>query len=307
VLRLVAVTWAVTLAVFLMMNVLPGNAAAVQLGTSGTPAEEAALAGRLGLLEPLPERYLRWLAGLPLGRLGRSLSTGQPVAGVLRGRLPVSLELVVLAMAVAVGLAVPAALLSASRPHGLVDRLTMALGTTAVSTAPFVLGLGLVLLFAVRLSWFPAIGFVPLDDGIAGNLRSLVLPVATLALPLAGGFTRLLRSDLIDQLQQDYVATARAGGASRWRVLSRHALRNSLFGSVTMAGLSLGTLLGGTVVVEQVFALPGLGSELLQAVQTRDTNMVEAIVLLLAGCVVLANVLTDQSYRMLDRRVDLGQ
>ena len=306
-LRSALVIWGVTLVTFLMMHVLPGNAAQARLGLSGTPAETAALAARLGLRDPLAEQYLRWLGGLLSGRLGTSLASGQPVASVLAERLPVSAELVGLALAAAVAVAVPVALLAAVRPGGALDRASIAVAVTAISIGPFVLGLGLVLVFGVRLGWFPAIGFVPPGHGLLANLRSMTLPVATLALPLAGALTRMLRADLVDQMRRDYILTVRAAGASRWEALWRHALRNALSGSVTVAGLSLGTLLGGTVAVEQVFALPGLGSALLHAVEGRDTTLVEAIVLLLAGAVVLANQLTDRAYRALDGRVDLGR
>jgi peptide/nickel transport system permease protein len=302
-----AVTGTVSLAVFLMMNLLPGNAAQVQLGTMGTPVEEEALTRRLGLREPLLERYLHWLAGLPLGRLGLSLSNGQPVSGIVGQRLPVSLELVVLTILVAIALTIPMALLSALRPGGVIDRVAMVAGMGVHSLAPFVLGLALVLLFAVRLNWLPAIGFIPLPQDVPGNLRSLALPVVTLALPLAGSLTRVLRSDLIEQMEQDYIVTARSTGASRWNALTRHAFHNALTGSITLVGLSLGTLLGGAVVVEQVFALPGLGSGLLRAIETRDTNLVEGIVLLLSVCVALANSVSDRGRDLLEQRTDGGR
>lgn len=301
------VIWGVTLVTFLMMNALPGNAAEVRLGTSATPAETAALAARLGLAQPLAERYLHWLGELALGRLGRSLASGQPIGSLLVERLPVSAELVGLALIAAIGCALPVAMLSALRPGGALDRASLALAVLTISIGPFVLGIGLVLAFGVYWGWLPAIGFVPPAQDLLGNLRSMVLPVCTLALPLLGTYARILRSDLVAQLHEDYILTVRAAGASRWQALTRHALRNALFGSVTVLGLSLGTLLGATVVIEQVFAVPGIGSALLQAIESRDTPLVEAIVLLFALSVVLANQLTDRVYRVLDQRVDLGR
>jgi peptide/nickel transport system permease protein len=300
--RPVAVVWGVTLVTFLLMNALPGNAAQARLGITGTPAETAALTARLGLRQPLAERYLHWAGDLCRGRLGISLASGQPVAAVLGPRLAVSAELLGLALVLAAGVALPVAMLSAAWPGGVLDRTSTALGVTAISVAPFLLGLVLMLVFAVRLGWVPALGFVPPGRSVTGNLRSLALPVLTLGLPLAGTWTRVLRSDLLEEMQAEYIVTVRAAGASRWHAVRRHALRNALPGAVTLVGLSVGTLLGASVAVEQVFALPGLGSALVTGVETRDTPLVEIVVLLLAVGVVLAGRLADRVTTVLGGR-----
>ena len=301
-----AALWGVATATFIAMNCLPGNAAQARTGLGGTKVEQRALSARLGLDEPLLESYLHWLGHLLTGRLGDSLASGQPVWTIVGERLPVSGELIGLAMVMAIAFAVPVALACALRPGSALDRAVLAVSVTAVSVAPFVLGIGLVLLFAVRLGWFPAIGFVAVDQSLLGNLRSVALPTCTLGLPLFGTYTRLLRADLVDQmLREDYILAARSTGASAWRVLTRHALRNALFGSVSVVSLTCGTLLGGTVIVEQIFGVPGIGSALLQAVNGRDTNVVEAIVLLVALCVLGVNRLADGVYQALDRRVGL--
>jgi peptide/nickel transport system permease protein len=178
---------------------------------------------------------------------------------------------------------------------------------TGLSIANYVLALVLVYIFAVELAVLPAIGFVPLSDGIADNLRSLVLPAVSIGFPLFCFYTRLLRADILEQMQgQDYVTTARAKGVGPWRVLTRHAFRNSLFGLLTIVGLNLGTLIGATVIIEQIFALPGIGQQLLQAISNRDIPVIEGIVLIFAVVVVLANLITDLLYAVLDPRVRHG-
>jgi peptide/nickel transport system permease protein len=170
-----------------------------------------------------------------------------------------------------------------------------------------VLALLLVLVFAVNLQVLPAIGFVPLGDNPLGNLRSLILPAVAIGFPLFCFYTRLLRADLVDQMQEDYVVTARAKGVAPWRVLVRHALRNSLFGLLTIVGINLGTLIGATVIIEQIFGLPGIGQAFIQAINVRDVPVIEAIVLVLATAVVAANLLTDVLYAALDPRIRYGQ
>jgi peptide/nickel transport system permease protein len=170
-----------------------------------------------------------------------------------------------------------------------------------------VLALVLVIVLAVYLPIFPAIGFAPAVESVGGNLRSLTLPALAIGLPLASFYTRLLRADIADQMQEDYVVAARAKGVGPWQVLVRHALRNSLFGLLTIVGLNLGTLIGATVIIEQIFSLPGIGQAFLQAINNRDVPLIEAIVLALATAVVLANLLTDILYAVLDPRIRYGQ
>jgi peptide/nickel transport system permease protein len=303
----IPVLWLVTALTFVVMNVLPGNAARQLLGAEATPEQVRQLTVQLGLDKPLLTRYWDWLTGVLTGDLGRSLGTGQPVTAIFAVRLPVTLELVAYAMVVSLVLTVPVALLAARRPRGLADRLSMAVSMTGLSVAHYVLALLLVMVFAVYLPIFPAIGFVPLGESVAGNIRSLTLPAIAIGFPLFCFYTRLLRGDLLDQLREDYVVTARAKGVGTWWVLIRHALRNSLFGLITIVGLNLGTLVGATVVIEQIFALPGIGQELIQAINNRDIVEVEAIVLFLAVAVVLANLITDILYAVLDPRIRYGQ
>jgi peptide/nickel transport system permease protein len=300
----IPVLWGVTFLTFLTLNALPGDAASALLGINATPAEIRAFSIKLHLNEPLWVRYGHWLGGLLHGDLGTSLASPQSVASVLVQRVPVTLELVAYAMVITFVVSIPLAVLCARRPRGLTDGLCMLLSMVGISIAPYVLALLLVLLFAVDIPLFPAIGYQPIGSGLGGNLRDLTLPAIVIALPLAAFYTRFLRADLLDQMQsEDYIVMARAKGLSVWRVLTRHALRNSFIGLLTVIGLNLATLIGSTVIVEQIFSLPGIGYELLQAISNRNVPVVEGIVLVFGAAVVLINLATDLLYGVLDPRI----
>lgn len=304
----IPVLWGVTFLTFAVMNVLPGDAAQQLLGANATPAEVRALELKLHLNEPFLVRYWHWFAGVLQGHLGASLTSGQPVTSILAQRLPVTFELVIYTFAVSVILAVPVAVLAARKPGSLADRLSMVVSMAGLSMAPYVLALLLVLVFAVQLRVLPAIGFVPLSQSLAGNIKSLTLPAVAIGFPLACFYTRLLRADIVEQMQsEDYVVTARAKGVAPWQVLVRHALRNSMFGLLTAVGLNLGTLIGALVIIEPIFSLPGIGQVLLQSIADRDVIVVEAVVLVFALIVVLANLLTDLLYSVLDPRIRYGR
>jgi len=298
------VLWGVTFLTFLVLNALPGDAASALLGINATPAEIRTFSIKLHLNDPLFVRYGHWLGGVVTGNLGTSLASPQSVASMLGQRLPVTLELVVYALIITFAVSIPLAVLCARRPRGVIDRLSMVLSMAGISVAPYVLALLLVIVFAVDMSVFPAIGYQSISQGLAGNLRDMTLPSIVIALPLTAFYTRFLRADLLEQMQsEDYIITARAKGLSLWRVLTQHALRNSFIGLLTIIGLNLATLIGSTVIVEQIFSLPGIGYELLQAISNRDVPVVEGIVLVFGAAVVLANLLTDLLYSVLDPRI----
>lgn len=304
----IPVLWGVTFLTFFVMNILPGNAAQEILGANATPSDIRQLEIKLHLNEPFWVRYGHWLGGVLHGQLGTGLRSGQPVSGTLAQRLPVTLELLLYAFVVSAALAVVVAVLAARRPNGIMDRLSMAVSMIGLSTAPYVLALVLVLVFAVRMRVLPAIGFVPISVSVVGNIKSLTLPALSIGFPLFSVYTRLLRSDIIEQMQsEDYVVTAKAKGVTPTQVLVRHALRNSLFGFLTIVGLNLGTLIGATVIIEQIFSLPGIGQALLQAISDRDVPVVEATVLVFGSLVVIANLLTDLLYAALDPRIRYGR
>ncbi|MBX6390129.1 MAG: ABC transporter permease [Frankia sp.] len=297
----------VSILTFWVLASIPGNAAQLQLGINATPEQIATLEKQLGLDQPAIQRYLDWLGGLLTGDLGRSSVSSQPVTSLIADRLPVSAELVGLAFVLSLAVSIPVALVSARRPGGIIDRIAMVIAATGQSIANYVLALLLVLIFAVKAGVLPAIGFTPISEDLGENLKGMVLPTLALAFPLMCFYTRFLRSDLVDQLQrEDYVDTARAKGAGPWRVLLRHAFRNSSFGLITLVGLNVSVLIGVTVITEQIFAMPGLGQLLLQGINTRDFVVVQDLVILFAAITVVVNLIVDLLYVILDPRIRYG-
>jgi peptide/nickel transport system permease protein len=300
----IPVLWGVTLVTFVVVTVMPGDAASQLLGADASPQQVADLRDRLGLDEPFLERYVTWLGDVVTFDLGRSYASDQSVTSILGERLPVTLELLAFAFVISLGLTVPVALLAARRPGGVVDRVSMVVSMVGLSIANYVLALVLVYVFAVELRVLPAIGFVTPGESVTENIRSLVLPAVSIGFPLFCFYTRLLRADILEQMQgEDYVVLAKAKGLGTWRVLTRHALPNSLFGLITIVALNLGTLIGATVIIEQIFSLPGIGPTLLAAINNRDVFVIQATVLILATVVVLANMAADILYAVLDPRI----
>jgi peptide/nickel transport system permease protein len=297
----------VSILMFVLLNLIPGSAAVQLLGPEATPDQIARLNEEMGLNRPPVTRYLDWLGGVLHGDLGRSLVSRQPIADVLPTRLAVTSELVGLAFVISLAVAIPLAIAAARRPNRFFDKVSMVVSTGGLSMANYVLAILLVLLFAVRLGWFPAIGFTPVSKGLGDNLYSLALPAFAMAFPLLCFYARFLRSDLVDQMQgEDYVMTARAKGLGPWQVLLRHAFRNSSFGLITIVGLNISGLIGATVIIESIFSLPGIGQYLLQGILTRDYIVVQAIVLVFAVVTVVANLMADVLYAVLDPRIRYG-
>jgi peptide/nickel transport system permease protein len=301
----IPVLWGVTLVTFLVINVMPGNAASQLLGANATPEQVAELEAKLHLNEPVLQQYVHWLGNVLRGDFGNSFASDQPVTSIISERLPVTLELILCSFIVSLAFTVPFAVLAARHPNGIFDRVSMGVSMVGLSVAPYVLALVLVYVFAVELDVLPAIGYVSIaDGGLAQNLRSMILPAVSIGFPLFCFYTRLLRADIVDKMQgEDYVVTAQAKGLGPWHVLLRHALPNSLFGLLTLVALNFGTLVGVTVIIESIFALPGIGQALLQSINNRDILVIEAIVLVLATIVVLANLVADLLYAVLDPRI----
>lgn len=300
----IPVLWGVTFLTYVVMNLLPGDAAQELLGANATPAEVHQLQIQLHLNEPFWVRYGQWFGGLFHGSLGTSLTSGQNVTTILGQRLPVTVELLIYAFAASIVLAVGVAVLAARKPNGVADRLSMVVSMTGLSVAPYVLALILIYIFAVRLQFFPAIGYTSLTQDLAANISSLTLPAAAIAFPLFSVYTRLLRADIVEQMQrEDYIVTARAKGVPPWRILLRHALPNSLFGLITLVGLNLGTLVGAVAIIEPIFSLPGVGAILIQSINNHDVPVVEGIVVVFAVVVVLAGLFADLLYAALDPRI----
>ena len=301
--QLLVVLLAVSLLSFWMITLLPGDPATQILGYSGDQAALTAVRQDLGLDEPFWRRYLGWLGGAVTGDLGTSYITSTPVTDSLAQRLPVTLELLLLSQVISLGLAVPAGVAAARRAGGLLDRTLTTVGFGLLSTPVFVSGVVLIMIFAVRWPLLPATGYTAFGADPAGNLRSMLLPAVTLAAAQLAVYARLLRSDLIATLREDYITLARARGLSPRRVLWRHALRPSAISLVTVVGLNLGGLIGGAVIIETRFGLPGVGRLIVDSILSRDYLMVQGGVLVVAVGYVVVNFCIDLLYGVLDPRV----
>jgi len=300
---LVPVLLAVTLLTFLIASLLPGDLAHAMLGDQATPEAVEALRRDMGLDQPLWWRYLNWLGGIVQGDFGRSFRTGEPVLGVILARLPVSLELMLLAELTALAISIPLAIHCAANSGGMFDRVVTGIAFAKLSIPNFMAAILLIYLFAVELRLLPATGYVPLGEDWVGNVRSMVLPALTLALAEWPVLMRVLRSDMIAVLQEDYITMARAKGLRSRRILFVHALKPSSLTLITVAGINIGRLIGGAVIVESVFALPGIGRLLLGAISTRDFLILQGVVLFVAAGFVLVNFLVDMLYAVLDPRI----
>jgi peptide/nickel transport system permease protein len=300
----------VSILVFFAIRMVPGDAITAMLGTEGgmlTPDQRASLAVYFGIDQPILTQYGHWLGGLLQGNLGISTTYGKPVLPVILARFPLTLELALLSMVIALAVGIPAGVFAATRndrPSDLTVRLLAMLGQ---STPSFVVGLVLIYLLSVYFHMLPAMGtFTPLTVDPLGNLSQMILPAITLGLSFAAAVTRISRSAMLDVLGDDYVRTARSKGVSQRRVVWRHALPNALIPVVTLSGVEFGYLLGGAVIVEQIFALPGLGRLTLDAISQRDYALVEGAVLFIAFNFLVVNLLVDLAYAALDPRIRLG-
>jgi peptide/nickel transport system permease protein len=305
-LYLVPVLVAVSLLTFLIASLLPGDLAYVILGDQATPEKVAALRHDMGLDQPIWWRYLSWLGHVLQGDFGRSFRTGQTVLQAVTERLPVSLELMLLAELGALAIGIPLAIACAVRSGSAFDRFMTGSAFSMLSVPAFLSAILLIYLFAVELRWLPATGYVPFNEDPVGNLRSFLLPALTLALGEWPVLMRVLRSDMIATLQEDYIAMARAKGLKPSRILLVHALKPSSLTLVTVTGINIGRLIGGTVIVESIFALPGIGRLLLGAIFTRDLIILQGVVLFVAIGYVLMNFIVDMLYAVLDPRIRHG-
>jgi len=306
-LTLVPTVILVSILTFFLTSLLPGDPALLVLGTSSPTTEAiAAVHKDLGLDKPLPIRYLHYVNKVLHGDFGRSYRTNQPVLQAIGERLPVTLEIGLVALLASVLLAVPLGVLSAYRANKPIDRTITTASFGALAIPSFMSALLLLYVFAVYLGLFPATGWTRLTDNFVGNLKSVVLPATALGIGQLAFYTRLLRSDMIATLQEDFVSMARAKGLPTWRILFRHALRPSSFSLLTIVGLQVGGLIGGAVIVEQFFALPGVGRLLFDSITQRDLVMVQGVVLFLSLATVFANFAVDLLYSVLDPRIRRG-
>jgi peptide/nickel transport system permease protein len=304
---LMPVLLAVTLLTFLVASLLPGDLASTILGDQATPEKVAALRAQMGLDLPIWQRYGIWLWDVLHGNLGRSFRTGETVWNAVTARLPVSLELMAITVVLALVIAIPLAILCAVKSGTAVDRFFTGLAFGKLSLPSFMVAILLIYLFAVELNWLPATGWVPFAEDPVGNLRSFILPAVTLAFAEWPVLMRVLRSDMIATLQEDYIAMAKAKGLRPARILLVHALKPSSLTLVTVAGINIGRLIGGALIVETIFALPGIGRLLVGAIYARDFIILQGVVLFVAAGFVMVNFIVDMLYAVLDPRIRHGR
>jgi len=295
--------FAASLVVFVVLRLLPGDPAAIILGVNARPDTIAALRQQLGLDRPLWIQFVSWLVGFARGDLGSSYTYNVPVVTLVGERITVSVPLACLAIVLSTAIAIPVGVFAAARRGRAVDTLVMGIAQIGVAIPNFWLALLLILLFAIRLHWLPASGFAGWEQGVWAGVRSLILPSFALALPQAAILARVTRASVLETLSANFVRTARAKGLSPRAALWRHAVPNALIPVITIMGLQFSFLLAGTIIVENVFTLPGLGRLIFQAIAARDLIMVQDLVLLLAGSVVVVNFVVDLAYAMIDPRL----
>ena len=286
-----------------MLDTLPGDLAYVVGGEEASPEHIQAIRRDIGLDRSMIERYLRWLGRVFSGDLGTSYINYEPVAVAVLQRLPVTIELIAVSQVMALLLALPAGVVCAHTNRSLFDRGITATAFATLSTPSFIMALLLVFCFALRLDWLPATGFVPLSEGLGANLRSILLPAVSIALVEWVPLMRVLRADMIQTLKEDFILMARAKGMPTWRILMRDALKPSSLSLATILGLQFGHWIGAAVVVESIFALPGVGSLLVAGIFSRDYPLVQGCVVIITVVYVVVNAMVDIAYAVLDPRI----
>jgi peptide/nickel transport system permease protein len=293
----------ISLVVFAGVRMIPGDPARVLAGTDADLAGLEEIRAKYGLNDSLVVQYLRWVGLALQGDLGESIRTRQSVARMVATKLPITLELACVSIAVALAIAIPAGVLAAVRRNSVWDVLASGVSLCGVSVPNFWLGIMLILLVAVRFGWLPASGFVPLTEDPLANAKRMIMPALVLGTGLAAVLMRQTRNAMIEVLSADYIRTARSKGLGGGAVVIRHALRNGLIPVVTILGLQMGALMGGAVVTEQIFVIPGFGRLIVESVFTRDYPIVQGVVLITASSYVLINLLVDVSYSFLNPRI----
>lgn len=300
----------VSVLVFVSIRMVPGDAITAMLGTEAgllTPAQRSALAAYFGIDQPVWSQYLRWLTGLFQGDLGISSIYGKPVLAIILERFPLTLQLALMSMVISLSVGVPLGVFAATRNEKPSDLIVRMLAMLGQSTPSFVIGVLIIYVLSVFFGFVPAMGtFTPLFVDPLASIGQLIFPAVTLGFAFAASVTRISRSAMLDVLSDDYIRTARSKGASQRSVVWRHALPNALIPVVTLSGVEFGYLLGGAVIVEQIFALPGLGRLVLDAITQRDYALVQGTVLFIAFNFLLVNLLVDLAYVALDPRIRIG-
>lgn len=294
---------AMSVFVFAIIHLAPGDPVQAALGLSYSPSAARVLRHQMGLDQPIVTQYVTWIGNVLHGNLGQDLISHEPLTHLLSSRLPVTLELTVLSLGLAILLGVSLGISAARRPRGLADRSMTVVTLWGFSVPDFVLGLLLILLFSVVLNWLPPLDFVPFAQSPLDNLRHMILPVTALAVPEAAYIAQTTRASMLESLNQDYVTFLRAKGIREGVIAYRHALRNAAIPVISIIGLQFGALLGGAIVVESVFSLPGMGKMVVDAVSNRDYPIVQGGVLVITLLFILVNLVTDLLYAVLNPRL----
>jgi len=303
---LVPMLFGMSVAVFLIIRLVPGDPVLAVLGLGATPELVATLRADLGLNEPFYVQYLTWIGDVLRGDFGTDYRSNEPIGDLLLSRLPVTIELAALSMVLAVALAIPLGVLAAARRGRAADKTVQGVSLVGLSVPDFWLGIMLILIFALGAGALPSSGYVPFREDPVENLRHMALPALSLAIGLAAVLIRITRAAMLDVLQQDHIRFSRAKGISERSVIFKHALRNAAIPIVTVVGLQAGYLLGGAIVIEQVFALPGVGRLVLDAVLQRNYPVVQAAVLMIGLLFVLTNLAADLLYTVLNPKLRTG-
>lgn len=303
---MIPVLFLVSLVVFFIVHLTPGDPALVMLGEEVNPTSLAALRHDMGLDQPIPIQYLTWLANVLRGDLGHSIQNHQPVLEAIIQRVPVTTELTLLAMAVSLVIAIPTGILSATRRGSRSDLISTTFALLGVSMPSFFLAILLIFIFSLDLRWLPPIGFTPILENPIANIKGLILPAITLGAATAAIIARLTRSSLLEVLQLEYIRTARAKGLAERGVIYRHALKNAMIPVITIIGLQVGALLGGAIITETIFVLPGVGRLAVDAIFTRDFPLLQGVVLFLSLVYLFVNLIVDVLYAYLDPRIHYG-
>ncbi len=303
---LIPVLLVVAIVVFALVHLTPGDPAAVILGDRATAEDIARLRNQLGLNDPLPVQFVRWFGNLLRLDFGESIFLGEPVTSALLDRVQPTVLLTLYALLVQVLIGIPAGVAAAVRYNSVLDRVLTVVAISGSAVPTFFLGIMLILIFAVRLRWLPSGGYVPPGEDLVGHIKGMLLPAFALGFSSAGLLARMVRSSMLDVMREDYVRTAFAKGLAEKIVVVRHALRNALIPALTVIGISVGALLGGAVVTETVFTIPGMGRLVVQSIARRDYPVIQGAIIAIAMTYVLVHLIVDVLYVYTDPRVRLG-
>jgi peptide/nickel transport system permease protein len=303
----IAILFIVSLIVFTIMHLLPGDPVAIMLGDQASVEEIERLRTELGLDKPLPVQYANWLLDVLHGDLGRSISYNEDVGQLVRDRLPITFHIGLSAFLLAIVIGIPAGIIAAVKRGGWLDSLITVTANLGMAVPVFWLGILGVYLFSLKLGWLPVQGYTSPFEDLRQSLRQTVMPVVLLSLGSLATLARQTRSSMLEVIRQDYIRTARAKGVKENRVIMRHALRNALIPIITILGMGLASLVGGSVFIEQVFNIPGMGRLMVQSIFGKDYVVVQSVVLIVASVVALGNLAVDVAYGLIDPRIRLGK